>query len=248
MLNVRLQKNFIKDLTGIDCYTNERIHSIVGFYVLAIDTSSTNEDECNIFYTGKAEFVNVDNKFNKLITNLYTDNSESISQGSNFKKLYYVYEVLHENENPRIENNQLIFKNDETYKDNSITKLAKLKYLLGNDFRIAFEIYNKSNDIEMNNKNVLASIIAYEGFRPIIDVHSLKILTNLISITTERNSIFHVHDLGKLEEINLNTEILDEYKDYSVNSLINFKSPNKPFDINQSDVCFEDWNLINLEI
>lgn len=248
MINIRLYKNFIKDLSGVDFYDDSRVHSIVGFHVLALDNSSERDDECFVFYERPAEFVNIDNKCNKLYTNLYTGDSESISQAANFKKFIYIYEVLHETENPTIVDNSVKLSiADEIHKNENLTKLSSYKSHFGeNRFRIAFDIYNNSESPIINNGKFLSSLTAYEGFRPVIDIHKLKVFTNLISVTIPENSIVHAHDLGVLNQISIETTNKSDYRNYSVNSLTDFKSNNSILEIDHTPVCYEDWNLINL--
>lgn len=264
MINVKLYKNFIKDISGLDYYTGNRVNSLVGFYVLGIDNSGKTDDTCRIFYRGKADFINIDGKSNQLMTNLYIGDAESILQQSSFRKFCYLYQVVHDKESLTVDKldgqNSINFKNDYLYKDGTLNTIEKLKDRLGTDFRIAFDIYSSSydknqtklkeyNDQKLDNKGFLAGLTAYEGFRPIIDIHSLKVMTNLVSVTISENPLFHIHDLDKkFLQINESTQNLPEYKNYSVNSLTEFVNQNRDFQISQTDICYEDWNLINLNL
>ena len=241
-MNVKFNKNFIKDLTGVDHINNSHISSIVGFYVYAIDNSDIDENNCHVFFKTRSEFINIDNKFNKLLTNLYTDSSESINQGINFNKLIYTYEAIHDNEYINILDNEVLFNTDNIINNNSLITLNDFKTALGSNFRVAFEIYNKAND------NILTGLTSYEGFRPIIDIHNLKIFTNLISVTIPKNSMNHGHDLGIVNSISPSTLNSEYYKNYSVNSLIKFINNNNKLQIEFQEPCYEDWNLINLDL
>lgn len=256
-INVRFYNNFIKDLTGTDYSTGNSIHSILGFYVIAIDNSRPKDDDCEIFYRSKADFINLENTSERLLTNLYTDTSESISMRSSFKKLIYLYEVYHNiksndetysSEQLNIESNSVNFKYENIYSNLQYGSISKLKEVLNDDYRPAFEIYSSNNDNLLHNDNLFTSIMGYQAFRPIIDIHSLKVMVNLISIVNPKNNLFHVHNLNTLQVITKNIPNDNSYESYPVNSLTIFENPNSGFSIEQQETCYEDWNLLNIQL
>ena len=243
-LLVNVTDNFIGDLTGIDYYKKTSIHSIVGFHVLGLD----NEDK--ILFRGLADFINVDNKSNKLIVNTYFGKNEGVQ----YNKLAYCYEILSGKDQPMIDDGSIIFKNeyafieysDEYLANNSrikpklFTSLKDLRRELKNDFRIAFEI----NGTTVTSTGTKAYMM-YKALRPVIDIHALKVFVNLISLTQSPNGLFHTHDIGFCPQIDRTTSNPKTNKDHAVPSLTRFYNYNSNFNLKPAEVCYEDWNLLN---